>query len=442
MKASLISIAFSLVSLTVSAQFQIGHRTITYNDPARSNRAVACEVYYPGVSAGDNVAVASGEFPIIVFGHGFTMQPTAYPNWKNEFVPEGYIMLFVSTETGFSPVHQEFGLDIRFLATKLQSEGQNNASPFYQHVSNRTAFIGHSMGGGSSFLAASGFSGVDCVVGLAPAETNPSAVSAAANVSAPTLILSGSSDGVTPPADHHIPIYNGVGSNCKYFVSIQNGSHCRFASSPGLCTLGEIIPGSLSAADQQAVSYAVCHPWFRYFLKDDCSAWNDFETALATESDLGTINSICANNAPIISENAGTLESDQQANYQWYLNGVEIPNADQQNYIYSQSGTYQVGTVNLGSCPTLSNEIVVQITGIVEPEISIQQLGDNIRLETRDELQDVIFEWFELSGRLLETNSVASIPSRSSINLPKPSFEGVKLLRLRSEQVSKVWRVY
>ncbi len=431
-----------LIGSNAFSQYAIGHRTVTYNDAARSNRAISCEIYYPGVSAGDNVAVVAGEFPIIVFGHGFTMQPGAYPNWNNEFVPEGYIIVLPSTETGFSPVHQEFGLDLRFLATQMQAEGQNISSPFYQHISDRTALMGHSMGGGASFLAASGFAGVDCIVGLAPAETNPSAVAAGVNVSAPTMILSGSSDGVTPPADHHIPIYDGLASNCKYFVSIQNGSHCRFASNPGLCTFGEIIPGSLSAANQQAVSYAVCHPWFSYFLKDDCNAWDDFQAALSSETNLGTINSDCENSAPVIIDNSGTLSSDNQVNYQWYLDGNPIPNETAQTHIYNQAGTYQVGTLMLGNCPTFSNEIVVQPSGIVEAEISLSTFGSTIQVQSRDRLDKVTLEWFDLSGKLIETNMYHSVIAAQNISVAKPNYLGVKLLRLRSNQTSKTWKVY
>lgn len=425
------------------AQFPIGSRTITYNDPARSDRAVECEIYYPGVSVGSNVAAASGTFPVIVFGHGFAMQVGAYPNWREEFVPEGYIMVFPTTEGGFlSPNHGEFGNDLQFLVNKMQSEGNNNASPFYQHVSDRSAIMGHSMGGGATVLAASNFSGVDCIVGLAPAETDPSAIAAAINVSAPAMILSGSSDGVTPPADHHIPIYDALGSDCKYFVSIENGSHCYFASNTVTCTLGEIIPGSLDAEAQRQVSYAVCKPWFAYFLKDDCDAWDDFQTALNTETDLGTINSECTVTAPMIGDNGGTLESDQQPNYQWYLNGNEIPNADQQAFAYSQSGTYQVGTIILGNCPTLSNEIVVQITGIVEPELTLNPTGSGLLLSTRDELDEVTIEWFDLSGKLVDMDAIGRIPSQGSLSLQKPFFTGVKLLRIRSRQATRTWKLY
>jgi len=441
---NLLIIFFSLTSYLAFGQFDIGHRTITYTDPARGNRSIECEVYYPGVSAGNNVAVETGSFPVIVLGHGFAMGTNVYTNYSDEFVPDGYIMVMPNTEGSLlpAPSHQDFGLDLQFLATEMQTENSNGSSPFYQHVADRTGIMGHSMGGGATILGASGFGGVDCIVGLAPAETDPSAIAAAANVTAPALILSGESDGVTPPNDHHIPIYDALASSCKHFVTIENGSHCYFADYNFNCAFGEIIPGSLSREDQMNVSYALMHPWFDYFLKDDCSSLDAFETALTAETNVASFSSSCANNAPVISDNNGTLESDNQNNYQWYLNGTEIPNADQQNFTYTQSGTYQVGTVNHGNCPVLSNEIVIQITGIAEPEIHIQSEANGIQLYTRDELNEVALDWIDLSGRLIGNNSIGSVTKNTVIEFEKPQFNGVKILRLRSNEVVKTWRLF
>jgi pimeloyl-ACP methyl ester carboxylesterase len=439
----LLPIFLAILSVSAFAQYPIGNRTITYEDGSR-NRDIECEIYYPGVSAGSNVDVAVGEFPVIVFGHGFSMQVGAYPNWREEFVPDGYIMVFPTTEgSPFTPNHGEFGLDLRFLVTRMQAEGQDNSSPFNQHISERAGMMGHSMGGGATFIGASSFAGVNCVVGLAPAETTPSAVTAAESVTAPTMVLSGTSDGVTPPANHHIPIYDALGSDCKYFVKIEEGSHCHYASNSTICPLGELFTqGSLPAEDQRQVSYAVCHPWFDYFLKDDCSAWDEFETALTTESDLGTITSACDNTEPIISDNGGTLESNSQIDYQWYLNGNEITNAEQQTYAYTQSGTYQVGATVLGNCPTLSNEIVVQITGIVEREINLSAWGNEIKISSRDQLDSVTLEWFDVSGKLISSNSFSSVPTNELLTIEKPNFVGVKLLRLRSNQTTKTWKLF
>jgi hypothetical protein len=302
--------------------------------------------------------------------------------------------------------------------------------------------MGHSMGGGATFIGASSFADVDCIVGLAPAETDPSAVTAASNVTAPVMILSGTSDGVTPPNDHHIPIYNALGSNCKYFVPITDGSHCYFASNTITCTLGEIIPGSLPAEEQRQSSYAVCHPWFDYFLKDDCDAWDDFQTALVTDPNLGTIDSECYNDAPVISENNGILESNIQADYQWYLNGVALSGEDQQTHIYAQSGMYQVGTFLLGNCPTLSNEIIVQTTGIVEHKIVLETTRNGTQIRSRHRLNNVTLEWYDISGRVVSSERLAAIKSNKYVTIDKPIFNRIKLLRLSSNETVKTWKLY
>ncbi len=432
-----------LVLQTHAQNFPIGHSTITYTDAARSNRAIECEVYYPGLTVGNDVAIANGTFPVVVLGHGFAMGTNVYSNWWEEFVPEGFIFVLPNTEGSLlpAPSHGDFGLDLQFLASEMQLENDNNASPFYQHITARTAIMGHSMGGGATILGSSNFNGVDCIVGLAPAETDPSAVTAASNVSAPALILSGASDGVTPPQDHHVPIYDALGSDCKYFATIADGSHCYFANYNFNCSFGEIIPGSLSREDQQNVSYALVHPWFDYFLKDDCPAWDDFETALETENNIASYASSCENDAPVIVDNAGTLESTQTSNYQWYLDGQPINGAVQQQHIYTQSGTYQVGTINLGYCEVLSNEILIQITGMAEPKIGIYYDETGIRIRPSVTLKNVTLEWFDLLGKLIQSKTVSQMDANENWNIIDLSNRNC-LLRLRSDEVVKTWKLF
>jgi predicted dienelactone hydrolase len=63
--------------------------TKTFVDASRSNRNIQTEIYYPAATAGNNTAAASGEYPVIVFGHGFVMAWDAYANLWDEFVPRG-----------------------------------------------------------------------------------------------------------------------------------------------------------------------------------------------------------------------------------------------------------------------------------------------------------------------------------------------------------------
>ena len=286
---------FCLFNVAISlGQSQIGHTTITFNDPSRtggfgsgggSGRQIQTEIYYPSTVAGDNVSSASGSFPVIVFGHGFAMAWDAYQNIWEHYVPLGYILAFPRTEGSLipSPSHSDFGLDLALVGQRMQAENSVSASVLYQHVAPNTAIMGHSMGGGATVLAAQNNSNIKTIVGLAPAETNPSAIAAASSVSIPAVIYSGTSDGVTPPADHHIPIYNGLNSTCKTLVNILGGAHCYFANTNFNCDFGEATSStgiSITREQQHARTFASLDFWFDYKLKENLASLAAFINAL------------------------------------------------------------------------------------------------------------------------------------------------------------------
>jgi len=368
MRNSTLSFLFALpmfMTATVAwAQYPVGHRSITYVDASRSNRQIACEVYYPATAAGDNQPVATGAFPVIAFGHGFLMAVSAYANWYDHLAPRGYILILPTTEGGLPPSHGDFGQDLRFVANEMLAAGATVGGTWSGHTSGRVGIMGHSMGGGATVLAAANNPIVDCVVTLAAAETNPSAQDAAADITAPTMMLYGTSDNVTPEADHGLPMFQNLSSSCSQYIRLTNGSHCFFADFNFTCSLGETIPGSLTRADQHAKSFAVVDPWLDYFLKDECTAWQTLQTAISGGVTGITVTDECPNDAPVISDQSGTLESTAAVEYQWYLNGQAISNATQQTYSYTQGGTYYVEATNVGNCPLQSNSIVISITGI------------------------------------------------------------------------------
>lgn len=286
---------FCLFNVVISyGQYQIGHTTITFNDPSRtggfgsgggSGRQIQTEIYYPASVAGDNVSSASGTFPVIVFGHGFAMAWDAYQNIWEHYVPLGYILAFPRTEGSLipSPSHSDFGLDLALVGQRMQAENSLSASVLFQHVAPNTAIMGHSMGGGATVLAAQNNSNIKTIVGLAPAETNPSAIAAASSVSVPAVIYSGTSDGVTPPADHHIPIYNGLNSTCKTLVNIIGGAHCYFANTNFNCDFGEATSStgiSITREQQHARTFASLDLWLDYKLKENLASLATFINAL------------------------------------------------------------------------------------------------------------------------------------------------------------------
>lgn len=309
MKVVLIFLVLVLSTCYSAAQYQIGHTTITFNDPSRTGgfgsgggpgRQIQTEIYYPALVAGEDVAPAPlyQQMPLIVFGHGFAMGWDAYENIWEKYAPMGYIVAFPRTESGLipGPSHSDFALDLAIVETKMQALNTTSSSFFYLKLKNNSAIIGHSMGGGATILAGDNTSTtLRTIVGLAPAETSPSAITDASNVTIPALIFSGVQDGVTPPIDHHIPIYNALSSDCKTLVSITGGAHCYFANTNFNCDFGEATTStgiSISRIEQQNTTYALLTPWLDFYLKENCDAFTAFEDSLTTVSGI-TSQSVC-----------------------------------------------------------------------------------------------------------------------------------------------------
>lgn len=262
--------------------FAIGEMQMSFNDASR-NRTIDVDIYYPATTSGSGTPVESGQFPVLVFGHGFLIGTGVYDVVWNELVPEGYIMVLPQTESGLIPSHEDFGKDIAFLVDQMQLEGQNGSSPFNGAVAATSAAMGHSMGGGSAFLSVQYSTNINAIATLAAAETNPSAEAAAANISIPSLIISGANDCVTPPADHQQLMHNALISNCKSYVSITGGSHCQFASFSLPCSTGELTcSADISDVQQQELTASLLLPWLNFYLKSDCAAGDDFQNLLST----------------------------------------------------------------------------------------------------------------------------------------------------------------
>jgi dienelactone hydrolase len=269
----------------LSAQ-QIGHTTVVFNDSSRSNRQINTEVYYPSATAGTNTPIEAGEFPLIVFGHGFVMTWSAYQNIWDALVPEGYILAFPTTEGSLSPSHSDFAQDLRYLITAIQAGGAGAVVP-PTSIGSTSAIMGHSMGGGCSFLAAENNTSITTMVSFAAAITNPSSVAASQHVSVPVLIFSGSNDCVAPPSQHQDIMYDSTAAAFKTQIYITGGGHCYFANSNFNCTLGESTCSpspAISRTEQQSAINDFLKPWLDYFLKNDCAKANEFQDSLLSST--------------------------------------------------------------------------------------------------------------------------------------------------------------
>ncbi|MBK8145299.1 MAG: T9SS type A sorting domain-containing protein [Bacteroidetes bacterium] len=286
MKQKFILLFSSLICcLQVHAQL-VGHTTITFVDSSRNNRPIETEIYYPAITAGNNTPIAAGVFPLITFGHGFVMTWSAYQNFWDVLVPMGYIMAFPTTEGGFSPTHAAFAEDLRFLITKIQSSGAGADIPS-SSVGPKSAIMGHSMGGGCSFLGAQNNTTITTMVSFAAANTNPSSITASQQIAVPTLLFSGVNDCVTPPSQHQDIMYDSTSAAYKTQINIIGGGHCFFANSNFNCTFGEASCSpspTITRESQQLTTNDFLKIWLAYFLKDDCPKAQEFQDSLAASA--------------------------------------------------------------------------------------------------------------------------------------------------------------
>jgi len=143
-------------------------------------------------------------------------------------------------------------------------------------VSTATIVMGHSIGGGCSVLSASGNSQFAAVVNFAAAETTPSAINAAGDVTIPALILSAENDNIAPPSSHQIPVYQNLNSQFKSFVSLLGESHLGITSN--------------------TIAFEIIIPFLNHVISGDLSYLWDFEVILNFYSGQGNIEYEIINN--------------------------------------------------------------------------------------------------------------------------------------------------
>ena len=266
--------------------WQIGHTTQYYYDSNRGifgPREIEVEMYYPTDAAGEDVPVASGSFPVLVFGHGFVMRWDSYDNFWERYVNEGYILMFPRTEGNIAPSHGDFGEDLALLANAIVLENTDPTSLFYTHVEPNVAIMGHSMGGGSTYLASDGNTQISTTISFAAAETYPSAIDACTRTTVPSFVIGGADDCVAPPAGNARPMYDSLASSTKLYVNISGASHCQFANSNFNCETAEALvcsTGPLDRFNQHTQTFSLISLWLAHFLKGDSCAWNQLQADL------------------------------------------------------------------------------------------------------------------------------------------------------------------
>jgi hypothetical protein len=313
------------------AQNAVGTLNATFYDADRDDRAVPVDLYYPAQADGSGQPPADpppGGFPVVAVGHGYLLGAGLYAWVGNGLAAAGFVVAVARTGGELFPSHETFGLDLAFLTRALQAAGDDPDSPFFGRISDRSAVLGHSMGGGCSFLAAASDPQITAVAGFAPAETDPSAIAACAQIMRPALIFAGGNDCVTPPEVHQIPMYEALAGGWRTLVTVAGASHCQWAASSWICELGEgsCPPPTISRAQQQGLTLDLLQTWLMAVLMEDGAAQQAFQELLDTTEGIDYEQAGLSTSAPMVRPDSGlVLRSEGQNPFAARLHlGLEV----------------------------------------------------------------------------------------------------------------------
>lgn len=91
-------------------------------------------------------------------------------------------------------------------------------------------------------------------------------------------------------------MYGSLLSSCKTFISISGGSHCQMADNNLLCSFGESTckpQPTITRKEQHDVINRYLLPWLKYELKGDCLKGAQFDSLIATDTNI-LLKNLCA----------------------------------------------------------------------------------------------------------------------------------------------------
>jgi len=276
--------------LLAGENYLIGHKQLKLYDKKRNNRLVSAELYYPATTMANQLSIADGSFPLLIFSHGYQQYYSDYHDiWKG-LVKSGYIMAFLTTETGLVIDIDDYSEDMVFLLNKFSQKDIKEQTILVEHYNGKSVFMGHSTGGGASILAQSKHAQSNGIIIMAalgelygPIFGN-SPIENAHKVKIPSLIISGSEDCICPVSNHQQAIYNNLSSDIKVMLTINGGDHCGFSDSWN-CPIAEAVScgifGQKTTIDnrsQMLMTLKFINLWLDYILIGNLESWSTFKS--------------------------------------------------------------------------------------------------------------------------------------------------------------------
>ncbi len=167
---------------------------------------------------------------------------------------------------------------------------------------------------------------------------------------------------------------------------------------------------------------------------------NGITSAGCADTALQRIVVITSPPQPSITVNGGTLVASNGSGYEWYFNGALVENANEQFYIPTANGNYNVRVFIPGGCSSISGIFPVNFVGIDELlDIDSFALYPNPANEAVNFYVpfDHQVDWnvFDARGRLIQGGNT----SQSWVNLETRDFaEGLYLIRLSSTKSGNI----
>jgi len=339
---------------------QQGLMMTAFYDSLRS-KEIPVDIFYPSEYPGVNARARKGLHPVVVFGHAMAIPVQSYRHIVSNFGQQGYIVVLPKTEMSMTPALEEFSSDIAFCAEELLRKSIEEPG-FLLHgkVARRFAAVGHSLGGSSAIWAATRTDLFQTVVAMAPPEVEPFPSIAAATLSIPVLVITGTKDGVTSMEDHVMPVFLALASPCKMLIGIKGGSHCGFSNSNWLCNLGEslLAPSSfIPRKDQHIITHTYIAPWLKYFLFDECKGLPALVHNALNDERVDIVDDCSILISPCVDIDRDMLRLEASVgNIQWMLNGEAISGEHFQTVALGHgAGVYQC-TIDLGNGCSIRSE--------------------------------------------------------------------------------------
>jgi dienelactone hydrolase len=181
-------------------------------DPPAPDRTLPVTLHYPATGAAgteaDGAAPAAGQFPLVVFAHGFNISAASYDDFTRGLAAEGFIVAApdfpLSSTSPPGPVTQSDidnqARDVSFLLTMLPTS--ITPSEVRGHIAaGETGVVGHSDGGNTAARVASNSCCFDARIGAAvilSGDEGQTGGSWGVPGSPPMLFLQGTADGINP----------------------------------------------------------------------------------------------------------------------------------------------------------------------------------------------------------------------------------------------------